>query len=234
MPLTITINGIDRTANIDPSTFQKTDALTDEEDRCSFQYECSDVAEKPIEGQEIIITEGANKVFAGHIVSAPEVENVPGEFIYQVECGDYQRLLDKHLVVEKYENMFAGDIVKDILTKYTSGFTSVNVKQGEIIKSISFNYKYPGECFKELSELTGYNWYIDYDKDVHFFDQFTNSAPFALDDTESNYSDLEITADISQLRNRVYFRGGTYLSDFLLRLMKAEKKFGTLVINQTN
>lgn len=213
MPLTITINGIDRTANIDPKSFTKTDVLNDEVDTCSFLFETSDISIKPVEGQEVIVTDGVNKEFAGHVRSAPETEIVSGDYIYQVECIDYQRMLDKYLVVEKYENMYAGDIVKDILTKYTSGFTSINVMQGSLIKSISFNYKYPGDCLRELSQLTGYSWYIDYYKDVHFFDQFTYSAPFSLDDNEDNYSDLEIIADNSQLRNRVYFRGGSYLSD---------------------
>lgn len=213
MPLTVTINGIDRTVNIDPSTFSKTDALTDEEDRCSYQYECSDIADKPVEGYEIIVMDGVEKVFAGHIISAPESEDVPGEFVYQVECVDYQRQLDKKLVLEEYNNMYSGDIMKDIITKYCPFFTTVNVKQGVLIKHKKFNYKYPGECFRELTQLTGYPWYIDYDKDVHHFNQFTNLAPFNLDNTEDNYSDLEITADISQLRNRVYFRGGTYLSN---------------------
>ncbi|KJS81644.1 MAG: hypothetical protein JM58_16340 [Peptococcaceae bacterium BICA1-8] len=213
MSLQVTINGIDRSLNINPNSFSKTDALNDEVDTCIFTFETNNIAEKPIEGQEVIVTDGADRIFGGHIRSAPEDEVVPGEYVYQVDCIDYQRNLDKYLVVEKYENMYAGDIIKDIITKYCAGFTSVNVKQGVLIKGIPFNYKYPGECSKELAELTGHSWYVDYFKDVHFFDQFTNLAPFNLDDSESNYSNLEITADITQLRNRVFFRGGTYLSD---------------------
>jgi hypothetical protein len=211
--LKVEINGVDRTINVDPRSFSITNALTDEVDICSFTFETSDISTKPIEGQDITVYDDTKKKFAGHIRSAPEAEDVAGEFVYQVSCVDYQRQLDKHLVIEKYENMYAGDIAKAIITKYCSGFTTVNVKTGQIIKSIAFNYKYPGECLKELSELTSHNWYVDYDKDVHFFDQLTNKAPFSLDDKQSNFEDLEIEADISQLRNRVYFRGGTYLSD---------------------
>jgi hypothetical protein len=211
--LTVTINGVDRSLNIDARSLSITNALTDQVDTCNFTYETTNINEKPIEGQEIIITDGTERIFAGHITNTPESEDIPGEYSYQVQCVDYQRQLDKYLVIEKYENMYAGDIVKAIVSKYCVGFTTTNVKQGVLVKNIPFNYKYPSECFKELSELTGYNWYSDYKKDIHFFDQFTNLAPFNLDDTQSNFSDLEIEADISQLRNRVYFRGGTYLSD---------------------
>jgi hypothetical protein len=212
MPLNVTINGVDRSLFVDARSFSISDALTSEVDTCNFTYECTDIADKPKEGQEIIVTDGAEKAFGGYIVSAPESEGT-GDYIYLVSCVDYQRLLDKHLVVEKYENMYAGDIVKNIITKYTSGFTTVNVKQGPMIKGIPFNYKYPGECLRELCSLIGYEWYVDYNKDVHFFDQESNKAPFSLDDTQFNFDELEITADISQLRNRVYVRGGTYLSE---------------------
>jgi hypothetical protein len=213
MGLIIKINGVDRTQNVDPATFSKTDALTDEMDSCTFTFETSDISEKPIEGHEIIVYDGTKKEFAGHIRSAPESEDTTGEFAYQVECSDYQRQLDKILVVKRYESLYAGDIAKDIIATYCPGFTTVNVKQGPMIKSIPFNYKYPGECLIELSELTAFNWYVDYDKDVHFFDQLTNKAPFSLDDNQNNFDNLEIQADISQLRNKVYFRGGTYLSE---------------------
>jgi hypothetical protein len=218
--LSVKINGVYRTINVDPSSLVIMNALTDEVDTCSFVYETTDISEKPAEGQEIIIGEGTEstltgykKVFTGQIVSAPESEDLPGEFTYQVQCVDFQRLLDKHLVVEKYDNMYAGDIVKDIITKYCSGFTTDHVKQGPLVNGISFNYRYPGECLKELAQLTSHHWYVDVEKDVHFFDQFTNRSPFDLDDTQSNFDNLEITADISQLRNRIYFRGGTYLSE---------------------
>jgi hypothetical protein len=227
MPLNVTINGVDRSLFVDARSFSISDALTSEVDTCNFTYECTDIADKPVEGQEIIVTDGAEKAFGGYIVSAPESEGT-GDYIYLVSCVDYQRLLDKHLVVEKYTNMYAGDIIKAIVTKYTAGFTTANVKTGPLIKSISFNYKYPGECLRELSELTQYEWYVDYNKDVHFFDRESNKAPFSLDDTQSNFSDLEINADISQLRNRVYVRGGTYLSELFTETQAGGKEVWNL------
>lgn len=211
--LVITINGIDRSSNINPKSLSITNALTDQVDTCSFTFETTVITEKPVEGQEVVVKDGVEKIFAGHITNAPESELTKGEFVYQVQCSDYQRQLDKLLVIEKYYSAYSGDIIKDIISTYCPGFTTVNVNQGVLINNISFNYKYPSECFKELSEITGYNWYSDYDKDIHFFDQFTNLAPFNLDDKQTNFADLEIEADITQLRNRVYFRGGTYLSD---------------------
>jgi hypothetical protein len=220
LTLSVKINGVYRTINVPPRSLTITNALTDEVDTCSFTFETSNINEKPIEGQEVIIAEGTEatitgykKIFGGHILSAPESEEIAGQFVYQVECVDYQRQLDKKLVSKNYSNMYAGDIVKDIATNYCPGFTLANVSQGVMVKYISFKYNYPGDCFKQLSDLTGYNWYVDQHRDIHFFDQFKNLAPFNLDDSQTNFENLEIEADISQLRNRVYFRGGTYLSD---------------------
>lgn len=210
--LKVTINGVDRSANINARSLSITNALSDEVDSCYFEFETTDIAEKPTESQEVIIADGTERIFAGHITSAPEIEQV-GNLIYNVECVDYQRLLDKHLVIEKYENMNAGDIVKDLIGKYTKGFTTVSVETGLTVKYIAFNYKYVSECLKELADLTGYHWYADYSKDIHFFDEFKYNAPFPIDDNSTDFEGLEIQADISQLRNRVYFRGGTYLSD---------------------
>lgn len=60
---------------------------------------------------------------------------------------------------------------------------------------------------EELAKLQNYYWYIDYEKDVHFFDQETNVCPMEVTDTSEVYGDLQITADISQLKNRQVVRG---------------------------
>lgn len=224
----VLIDGIDRTYYVVPSSLNITDSIESQVDKCSFDYETTNVSDKPIEGQEIVITMNVDdeviyagdtsrysteRVFGGQIVSAPEEQIVPGEYVYNVDCVDYQRQMDKRLVIKKYENMYAGDIVKDIITNYTSGFTTNGVEKGDLVSYIPFNYKYPSQCIKELADLTGFHWYSDYHKDIKFFDEFKYNAPISLDDSQSNFSNLELEADISQIRNRVYFRGGTYLSD---------------------
>jgi hypothetical protein len=81
---------------------------------------------------------------------------------------------------------------------------------------VSFNYKNLAECIKEICKLTGYDWYVDYDKDVHFFSYETNVAPYRLTEsllTTGNYTNLSISTDKSQLKNKITVRGGVYLSE---------------------
>ena len=55
---------------------------------------------------------------------------------------------------------------------------------------------------------------MDYDKDIHFFDptELNEPAPIVLD-SSANFRKFKHDLDMQDLRNRVYVRGGTYLSD---------------------
>lgn len=65
-------------------------------------------------------------------------------------------------------------------------------------------------ALEKMSKMTSYVWYVDYDKTINFFEKNSKHAPFDLTDTSENYmyDSLSLTDDISQLRNRVYIRGG--------------------------
>lgn len=210
--LCVTIAGVARGIDVNARTLVIEDVLTSEANTCRFELQCDSYSDKPAAGQEVIIEDGPERLFAGVIVSAQEIE-MPDSLVYAVECQDYQYWLDRKLVVESYTNQRAGDIARDIITKYCPGFTTNNVKDGPIINFISFNYKYPSACLMELADITRMEWYVDYFKDLHFFAREQYEAPFSLTDEGDNYDNLVITPDISQFRNRVYFRGGTYLSD---------------------
>jgi len=107
-------------------------------------------------------------------------------------------------------NEKAGDIIKDIITKYTSGFTTAHVSDGPTITRIAFNYIQVSEAITKIAETCGYEWYIDYDKDIYFFLKTDYPASFQLDDDQEYYKDLIINTDISQLRNRVYVKSSKY------------------------
>lgn len=233
IPLTIFIRGIDRTQNIDCNTFGKADALTKEIDTCDFTLFDYNNDIKPTEGEEIIVfykptdVSTPEKVFGGEIVSAPQRVTAPGQLSYEYDigCADYSKKLQKSLVVESYTSMLAGNIIKDLVDTYGDEFTTYNVADGITIDSITFNYMTLEQCISELAELTGYDWYVDYERDIHFFVEETATAPYSLTEninTTGNYKDLLIRVDKSQLRNSVTVRGGTYLSDLFEQLRVAD------------
>lgn len=111
------------------------------------------------------------------------------------------------------QNVSVTEIATDIIARYCTGFTSTGVElNGPPVEYIPFDYMRPSECFKKLADYCGWHWYIDYDKDVKFFSEYTEAAPYEITDA-SDVFDLAYSLDIQGLRNRVYVKGGTYLSD---------------------
>jgi len=209
MAITIKINGVDRTENVDANTFAIDDVL-EKTNTASFTFFCNDVSVAPIAGETILIEEGDTKLFAGRILSKEEKFLPPNLLTYDIECVDYTRDLDKKLVIGSYQNQLAGNIIKDIIDNYTSGFTYVNVADGLTLTKISFDYDQVSDAIDAIAEASGYQWYVDYDKDIHFFYKTAYAASFQLDDDQEYYKDLEIDYDISQLRNRVYVKSSKY------------------------
>ncbi|MBA4406966.1 hypothetical protein C0389_06800 [bacterium] len=191
------------------------DILTNEVNTCSFSV-IGDYTNKPIEGTAVEVWYQNVKIFAGRIktVSSHKLNNTNFEF-YCI-CSDYTCDLDKRLVVESYEEQTLNYIVNDIISKYTTGFTTNNVDTASpIIDYIAFNYETTQECFRRIAEATAYDWYVDEAKDIHFFsiDSPINNAPIELLDNGTEFDGLQISVDKTQIKNRVIVRGGYYLSN---------------------
>jgi hypothetical protein len=173
---------------------------------------------KPNLGQEVVVMDGSTKIFGGVIVQMESVPGIYGIVEHQITCQDYTRLLDHRLV----PNTFTAQTVDEILlflkdNYFPSGFTINNVDAPINIPFIAFNYKPLAQCIIELANMINYDWYVDYDKDVHFFAKETTSAPFSLSDNGGNYhyDSLVIRRDNSQVRNTIIVRGGEYIASQL-------------------
>ena len=70
--ISITINGINRDANIDYKTLSILENLYSHANTASFDFYCSDFAIAPVNGEEIIITDDLTRIFAGRILSKEE------------------------------------------------------------------------------------------------------------------------------------------------------------------
>lgn len=215
MGISVKINGVDRTDYIDAKSLSIVDVLTSQANTASFIFICNDINISPGEGESVLIEEGSNKLFSGRVLRKEEGFFNPNLLKYIVTCIDHTRDLDKKLVVESYINQLAGNIIKDVISKYTSGFTTVNVADGPTITKIEFSYMQVSEVIVKIAKCCGYEWYCDYDKDINFFDKNSNPASFQLDDDQEYYRDLFINTDVSQLRNRVYVKSSKYeIKDF--------------------
>lgn len=214
---TVVINSIDRTTDVVNKSIIIQDAINDKVNSCRFELIDRSGNGIPSTDQEIVITmPDSSIIFGGYVVSSRLKKQKDGVVVANVNCVDYTRLLDSNLVHKSYEDMTDKAIIEDIIQTYCGDFdiTSTNVIEGVTIDQISFNYLQPSQCFRQICDLTGRNWYIDYSKDVHYFALTQETAPFDIDSSETEYINLTIDKDASQLKNRVYVRGGTKLSDF--------------------
>jgi len=219
------IAGIDRWDDLIKDSLQIEAVLTYQIDSAQFMVR----GPQPSEGDEVIIEDDAlGRLFAGIIVKVELADTSPDrtEKVWDVDVDDYTVMLDRRLVVETYQNMTADAIVRDILAKYCPGFTSNHVNTGApVIETTGgeFNYKHPSECFKWLCEYTGWQWYVDYNKDVWFFNpsELAQPAPMSLE-PGGYFRNLKHTIETTGLRNRVYVRGGTMLSDSWTYEVKAD------------
>jgi len=217
MAYNVTINDIDRTADVINQSIRIEDVINDKLNQCKLKLIDRSGNGIPSPDEEIVITlADDSKIFGGYILEVERNKKKSGKVEAVISCIDYVRLLDRNLVHKSFEDMTDKAIIEDIIDTYCPGFgiTTTNVIEGVTIDQVSYNYLQVSKVLKNICKLTGRNWYIDYDKDIHYFPLTTSSAPFNIDSDNNDYINLSLSKDSSQLKNRVYVRGGTKLSDF--------------------
>jgi hypothetical protein len=214
------------------------DILTQEVNTCEVSI-INTSANKPRAGQAVEVVHLGKTIFAGRVSSIQEEKlyseqgnRASNSFIYHCQCQDYSFDLMRYLVAYTYASQTMWAIVNSIVnttTPYSSDTTETLASlgitidatylsatlTGKVINKISFNYKTPFECFTQLCELVGYDWLITTDKKLQFFSLANTAkiAPLNLEDDGLAFYELNFEPeDASQIRNRVYVRGGSQLS----------------------
>lgn len=212
----ITIAGTNRTDDVIARSIIIEDVINDKANTCSFTMVDRGGDGTPATDDEVIITLADDTIiFGGYIIGVRLQKQKSGVATIKINCVDYTYILDRNLAHITYEDQTDAEIINALVNRYCAGLgvTTNNVLSGVTINSIKFNYIQLSQALRKIAELTGRNWYIDYEKDLHYFPLTTNAAPFNIDSDNNEYSDLQISKDTSQLKNRVYVRGGTKLSD---------------------
>lgn len=165
----------------------------------------------PLQGSEIIFKDGARFLFGGYITRVKPTEIGEGQmFIYDIEASDYSWIFNNKVARRTYTNQTLEYIVEDLLDTYLDagyGFTDTNVAVGPTIQSITFDHVSLRKCFEKLQKLTGYIWYVDYEKNVYFTTTTAEAAPEDIRETTDNFEDVSIAYDTSQVRNSVIVIG---------------------------
>lgn len=82
----------------------------------------------------------------------------------------------------------------------------------QIVNYQAFNYVYVSIALQKMAELFQWQWYLDENKDIHFYESMTEAADFNISDTLGNHipTTLKMVTIGDQLRNSVFLRGGEY------------------------
>ncbi len=211
----LTINGVDKTAYVKTNSINKTDNLNSQVDNLTFQIDnFESTVYKPSLNDEVIITNGAIRIFGGVIVKIDEKISASRVINYTITCNDYSQYLKKSLVTKRFTGTTLVALIQYLVTNYTTGFTCVNIAGDITVTSFAFNRLNVADCLQKLADAISYVWYVDYNKDIHFFPQNTESAPFNLSDTSNNFitDSLTISEDLTQIRNSILVQGGNAIS----------------------
>lgn len=229
--ITIKLDGVDRSTIIEFGSVNKTDAINQQTDTLAFViYYHAGQTFRPEAGSEVEMYSGAEKIFGGKVYSVEKEYTEDNRVKYSVKCKDYSYDLARFLVVETYENMTVEAIIAAVIDDYTTGFTYVNTHCTLDVVKVTFNRITVVEVLNRLAEMTGFSWYPDYDKDIHFLEKNSEPATFNIDEFDGNFipESLKASNNLSQIRNRVFIQGGEIEGEVRTELINgdnAKKQF---------
>lgn len=231
LSLTVTLDGVDVSNYVDPKNFSINNALTRQVDTCTLTLEDAR-AVGPQAWQELVVLDGASRLFGGYVTDIDREEGAATEeasppSVMGLDCtltaSDYSIRLDKVIVKAEYVNMTDAAILADLFADYLPGEGFDATTYVTAIKTHArkrFNRKTLLECIQDLAGLAKADFYVDYNKALHYFETSTGAttAPFALSDspdltTSMPFADFVVNLDGAGVVNRVEVLGGNYRSD---------------------
>lgn len=127
-------------------------------------------------------------------------------YVWTPDKSDITRL---QIVVETNASIPSWWLIFDHCFATTGWFTlNKTIRWFKKFEDVRVQYKKPTVIVEEICKLQNFFWFIDYERDLNFFANNSKPAPFKITDNSQNFSELSITTDISQLKNRQTVRGG--------------------------
>lgn len=230
--LVVTIGGVDYSSFVVVSSMNIAQVLTRRGDTAKFTVVDQNKTFLFVPLSRVIISDLAGNIkFAGYatVIRAkiPEFTSI----IWEFECQDATYYLEKTLVNKKYSSMTVDQIAIDLLKTFPPSIpiTTNNVQSGlPILAYFAADHLKLGDAFDKLVKMSSpvsfLMWDVDYNNDLHFFDQgHVPTADLVLTDAVQNLGaspkqvnmirdTLYYQRDATQLINTITFRGGTYLS----------------------
>lgn len=223
----IIIDGVDRTNLLRVGSF-RVFSQVQARDTCNFNLVSIDASYRPELGFEVWVLESGNRIFGGFIERMDEVLTISGNasLSFDIDCVSYDGLMNNRIVNKTYANNTSlYTIVNDIITTYFAGdgITVTNVTNpGPSIERISFVYQSAAECFSILTDVTGYTWWVDPNKNLYFVDRQSSYSTVNFYETNPHWMTITVERARERYRNRQYLRGS-----YALTPTRIEKFSGT-------
>lgn len=174
-------------------------------------------------------------IFAG---LAAYITGTPEGFsrYWEVSGQDYTIMLDRSLVIQSYtagyqyagligdQAILAAAFEKDVVGPHGTRASS-EIKARRFVElglsSLSqqdFRYSTLREVVAQLAQYVGYDFYVDYDRELHYYYRETNPAPYILTDgpasaSSINYRGLSWKRDGTRIVNTFALFGDKLLAD---------------------
>jgi len=217
MQLEILVDGSVR--SVIQSSISITRASGGKNSTASFQIDLAPAAWNILPGDAVIIRDvaGTPVLFTGTVAKIGRALLGPTEARYTLTCVDYASLLASVVVTKTYGSSPPTSdqaVIVDLFATYLPGITTSAVDVVEADIDISFEGITLREALQRIAELTGAEWYVDANKDLHYYTSPTNPAQFSLSDTP-NYStsfpytrNPQYDVESTMLCNRIVVQGG--------------------------
>ncbi|MDP2654902.1 MAG: hypothetical protein Q8Q08_12850 [Candidatus Omnitrophota bacterium] len=122
MAVTVTINGVDRSANIDWPSLSVSQIRSSQVDSCEFRllFDGADANYKPDLDDEVIVDHDGDAVFGGVVVRSTQEVKGPDLLIYSIEAAGFERVLDRRLVIRDLSGETGFLIVNTLMNDYVN------------------------------------------------------------------------------------------------------------------
>lgn len=133
---------------------------------------------------EIIINDlvGGGYVFAGVINDPQWIFEAPNLSTWYLNCVDFTVYANTAVLYNSYSGLPMDDVVVDVVNSANCGLHAAKVADGgfvapgPIIPFMTFQWQTLTQAFQQISQYASqaaqYGWYVDNNKEVHFYNQF--------------------------------------------------------------
>jgi len=215
----VTINSVDVSAYVRMETILITSTKGKQITTCEFTMDNpSGVTMVEMLDVQVTNAAGSVKYFAGLLATYDvTIEGITK--VYTCQCQDYSLLLSTAYWGQNYLAKTDAYIIADAFTNALPEISTTGITESTAsLATFTMNHISLKKMMETLAELKGMEWYVDYDKLLHYYAPEENYAAYSLSTSPDNvtsfpFYDFLYSKDGTNLANRVTVYGGWYKTD---------------------